>query len=76
MHDAVIADAIQQELQSEAAAETDVRGDRTAGNLRGVNGGSDRSFVSPIQCSCDERTEDPVWAAELPGHRGQQPLAQ
>jgi hypothetical protein len=37
MHDAVVADAVQQKLQSDAAAETDIRGDRAARNLRGVN---------------------------------------
>ena len=39
MHDAVVADAVQQQLQSNTAAETDVRGERAARNLRGVNGG-------------------------------------
>jgi len=33
MHAAVVADAIQQELNSYTAAETDVRGDRAARNL-------------------------------------------
>jgi hypothetical protein len=33
-------------------------------------------LISPIESPRDERTQDPVWAAELSGHRGQQPLAQ
>jgi hypothetical protein len=49
MHDAVVADAFQQQLQADSAAETDVRCDRTAPNLRGFNGGGDRPLISPIQ---------------------------
>jgi hypothetical protein len=75
MHAAVVADAIQQELQSHTAAETDVRGDRAARNLRGLHCGGDRPFISPVECTRDEWTQDSVRAAELSGHCGQQPLA-
>jgi hypothetical protein len=69
MHDAGVGDAIQQQLQSDAAAETDVRGDCAARDLRGVSGGGDRPLISPVEYPRDEGTQDPVGPAELPGHR-------
>jgi hypothetical protein len=76
MHHAVVANTVQEESQPDSAAEADVRDGCAARNLRGLNGRSDHPLISPVQRSCNERTQDSVWAAELPGHRGQQPLAQ
>jgi len=49
MHDAVGAYAIQQELQSDATAETDVRGLAAARSLRGFNGGGDRPLIARLR---------------------------
>jgi hypothetical protein len=76
VHDAVVADPIQQELQSDTTAETDVRGNAASRSVRRFDGAGDGPLISPIESPRDERTQDPVWAAELSGHRGQQPLAQ
>jgi hypothetical protein len=69
MYDAVIADAIQQELQSDATAEADVRDHAAALNLRCVNRGGDCLLVAPVECTRDERTQDAVRAAQLASHR-------
>lgn len=49
MHDAIVADAVQQQLQSDSAAESDVRDGAPARHLRCVNRSRDRPCVSSVE---------------------------
>jgi hypothetical protein len=63
-------------LQSDPTAEPNVRGNAAPRSVGRFDGAGDGPLIPPVQCTRDEGTQDPVRAAELPGHRRQQPLAQ
>ena len=50
--------------------------DAAARRRRCVDGGGDRPLIALVECTRDEWTQDPVGAAKLPGHGGQQPITQ
>jgi len=71
-----VSDPTRQELRPDTTAEADVRRNACSRSLGHFDGAGDSPLTSPVESPRDDGTQDhPVWAAELPGHRGRQPLA-
>jgi hypothetical protein len=67
----MLADPLKQQLQAQAAAESNVRHGIPGCGARRIDGASYRSSVATVEQKRDHATDETVGAAELPGNRCQ-----